>query len=204
MDYSKGKIYRLKSASVVDSLVYYGSTLQELDRRFSTHQAEYSIYKKNKKIYTMSVKLFEKYQDVIIELVELFPCSCKKELLTRERFYIQDRPCVNKVVPIRTEIETLENRREYRLRNKKHKQEYDKRYRKSNLKIMTTKKKNYNDKNRDKIKKYNSTRFTCEKCKKEYCRSRFKKHKCNPSPSSNSPSGFLGHVPSIPSPPPFV
>jgi hypothetical protein len=40
--------------------------------------------------------LFEKYDDVRIELIEEFPCENKMELNKREGHYIRTLECVNK------------------------------------------------------------------------------------------------------------
>jgi hypothetical protein len=47
--------------------------------------------------------LFQKYDDVRIELIEEFPCENKMELNKREGHYIRTLDCVNKVIPGRTQ-----------------------------------------------------------------------------------------------------
>jgi hypothetical protein len=40
--------------------------------------------------------LFEKYDDVRIELIEEYPCKNKMQLNKREGYYIRNNDCVNK------------------------------------------------------------------------------------------------------------
>ena len=46
-DYSKGKIYTIRCRTD-ETLIYVGSTIQPLNRRFSKHKTEYKSNKKNK------------------------------------------------------------------------------------------------------------------------------------------------------------
>jgi hypothetical protein len=56
--------------------------------------------------------LFEKYDDVRIELIEEFPCENKMELNKREGHYIRTLECVNKLVAGRTKKEWREDNKE--------------------------------------------------------------------------------------------
>jgi len=92
-DYSKGRIYKL----VCDDpeLIYYGSTIQKyLSKRFHQH----------KEMKCSSKALFEAGGCKII-LVENYPCKTKDELIARERYYIENFKCVNKIVCGRTQKE---------------------------------------------------------------------------------------------------
>ena len=53
-----------------------------------------------------------KYLTAKIELVEEISCDTKKELLARERHYIENNTCVNKVIPGRTYKEWRKDNRE--------------------------------------------------------------------------------------------
>jgi hypothetical protein len=81
--YLEGKIYRLLCS---DGHFYYGSTIQKLNYRFNSHKtsskkdSEQNVYKYINNIGWDKVK---------IELVEEFPCSCKKELNEREDYFIK-------------------------------------------------------------------------------------------------------------------
>ena len=139
-DYSKGKIYRL----VGGGLVYYGSTVNELRFRLRQHKCPSSICR--------SKLLFETGDKVEIVLVEYFPCENKMELTARERWYIENNECVNKIIPTRTDAEYYQDNKnkiikqtnQYYHTNKdyckiKQKERYDK-----------TKKEQYN-KNRERL-----------------------------------------------------
>ena len=51
--------------------------------------------------------MFEKYgiNNTDIILVESYPCENKNELHSRERYYIENNNCVNKIIPTRTSKE---------------------------------------------------------------------------------------------------
>ena len=67
-DYSKGKIYALRSHQTPD--IYIGSTIQSLAKRKYEHMKKYTIWKKdNTKSYYTSYKICE-YDDVYVELIE--------------------------------------------------------------------------------------------------------------------------------------
>ena len=104
-DFKNGKIYKLWSPEGDD--IYIGSTTQTLSRRKGKHK---TIYNSNKS-YSSKI-LFEKYNDVRIELIEEFPCDNKQQLNAREGHYIRTLNCVNKQIPGRTRKEYLENNKE--------------------------------------------------------------------------------------------
>ena len=119
-DYSNGKIYRLVCKD--PDLVYYGSTTVRLSKRLYSHKANFKRGDRGDNV--TSCKLFEA-GDVEIFLVENYPCNTKEELIARERYYIENNPCVNYVVPGR-------NMREWYEANKEKKKEYNKQYRENN------------------------------------------------------------------------
>ena len=105
-NYQNTKIYKIFSTSNPD-LVYYGSTTKKLGARLSNHKSRYKKWKmkKTKNMYKSWV-IFDKCDDVKIELVEKFPCSDSSEGRERERYYIESNICVNKQMPNRTVEET--------------------------------------------------------------------------------------------------
>ena len=111
-DYSKAKIYCIKSSQT--DKVYYGSTCWPLNVRFNGHKSEPT---------NITSKELTQYQDAYIELVEEFPCNTKAELHNRERYYIENNPCVNKFIPGRTQSEY---NTEYTQANKEKLKQYDK------------------------------------------------------------------------------
>tara|TARA_R110001592_G_scaffold102014_2_gene288274 strand:- start:60 stop:911 length:852 start_codon:yes stop_codon:yes gene_type:complete len=103
-DYSKGKIYKIVNNDFPD-LVYYGSTIQNIKKRFVDH--------KNFKCCA-SKKLFET-DNARTELVEDYPCETKRELETREKYYILNFECLN----IKTPAPTIEERKEQIIKSRK-------------------------------------------------------------------------------------
>jgi hypothetical protein len=144
VDYKLGKIYKLESKTDPDVLPYFGSTAQQhLYKRLGGHVAEYKLYQKNKGHYITSFSIIET-GDYHITLVELCPCDSVEELRARERHYIQNYPCVNKVVPGRT-------MKEYYVANAESKREKSKQYYKANTEKILEKFKQYYKANPEKI-----------------------------------------------------
>ena len=92
-DYQKGKIYKIVNDEM-PNLVYYGSTIQTLCQKMTTHR----------QLNSTSRKLFECGKAEII-LVEKYPCDNKEELKRRVRHYIENNDCINKYRPITTKEE---------------------------------------------------------------------------------------------------
>jgi len=92
--YHFSKIYKIYSPSN-SNLVYYGSTLGNLNTRLSNHKKD---YKRCPHSNMTSFKVLCK-PDHKIELIEDFKCENLSELLQRESYYIKNNNCVNKVVP---------------------------------------------------------------------------------------------------------
>ena len=138
-DYQLSKIYKLHCILENDDepLVYYGSTIEPyLSTRLSKHKDKYRSYINNKYHFVTSFKLFDKYgiNNVLITLVELFPCNSKAELHSRERYFIENNKCVNKNIPTRT----------------------DKEYREANKEQLIIKSKEYREANKEQINKKNT------------------------------------------------
>jgi len=129
-DYKNGKIYKLWSPQ--GNEIYIGSTVQPLYKRFHHH--------KNTSGCSSKI-LFEKYNDVRIELIECFSCDNKEELTKKEGEYIRNNDCVNKCIAGRTD------------------KEYKKEYYEEKYKFQKQK---YYQENKEKIKEYRSKNFTCE------------------------------------------
>lgn len=111
-DYSRAKIYKLTCDDT--NLIYIGSTCQKyLCGRLSNHGQD---FKKNGG-GTTSRKLYEA-GNVKIELIELYPCEIKEELLKRERYWMDQTNCVNIQRPYTTVEETKETRRQYQVDNR--------------------------------------------------------------------------------------
>ena len=101
-NYQNGKIYKITCEET--KLVYYGSSVQSLSKRLSQH-------KENKHLKKYKTNLMTNPK---IHLIENFPCNTKTELETRERFFIQNNECINKIIPTRTPKEYYQDNKELR------------------------------------------------------------------------------------------
>ena len=162
-DYSKGNIYAIKCNETKD--VYIGSTIQMLKERLQRHRNCMKRYNEDKYGYTSSFEIV-KYPSCYIELLEAYPCTSKKELLQKEKEYIQSMECVNNRRPCITREEKKEKHNErqkkYREANKNTINKKNKEYREANKDTIKEYQKEYHEANRDTIKqKKEKTRYTC-------------------------------------------
>jgi hypothetical protein len=110
--YDRGKIYRVIAP---DNAQYIGSTIDTLISRFGNHRRMYTSWKAgNLKRPCATTQLFDKYgvENCKIELIENFPCGCKKELDQREGEIIKANNCINKVVAGRSGEEYRKDKKE--------------------------------------------------------------------------------------------
>jgi len=137
-DYSQGKIYKIHCNITGED--YYGSTSQAyFSSRITTHR---------KLEDGCSSKQIIERGDYKVEIIEHYPCNNKFELLSRERYYIENFECVNLIIPTRT-------KNEYSQQHKGDKKIYD------NI---------YYIKNKDKKKERDSQKVVCEcGCIVSYC-----------------------------------
>jgi len=135
-NYQNGKIYKIVNDS--SNLVYYGSTIQPLYKRFYKHKTQFHL--------CTSKKILDGENPQIV-LVEDCPCERREQLFKRERYYIENNVCVNKNIPGRTLKEWEEDNRE-RLKKKK------KEYREDNKEKLKKQKKEYRENNKEKILEY--------------------------------------------------
>ena len=107
---SKAKIYKI--IDNINQNVYIGSTCKSLKKRLIGHKNDYKRFLKG---LFNNIKSFDiiKNNDYHIELLENCDIKTKQELLTRERYYIENNECLNKVVPVRSRIETIEYKKLY-------------------------------------------------------------------------------------------
>ena len=151
-DYQKGKIYKLWSP--MGNEIYIGSTCDELYKRKNKHKTSMDCSSKI---------LFEKYNDVRIELIEYFPCNNKQELNKKEGEYIRNNICVNRYIAGRTH---KEYDKEYYENNQEKIKEKKKEYYEDNKESIKEHYKEYYEKNKESIKEYkkeyNQKKITCE------------------------------------------
>lgn len=133
-NFDNAKIYCLSSPHT--ELIYIGSTCMPLELRLRNHKELYKQFMKGSIKKTTAFKLFE-LGEVSINMVE--DCSdvcCRKALLKRERFWIENKCCVNKNIPSRTIRETQlayynmnkEKIKQYYINNREKRIEYAKQY----------------------------------------------------------------------------
>lgn len=160
--YNRGKVYKLVSDK--SNLVYYGSTICKLSIRLAKHRCEYKAYVNGKRHYRSSYKIIE-LGDAKIILVEDFPCERKEQLLSRERYYIENNDCVNKCIPI-TNMTAKEYSKEWRDTNKDKKREIDRIYKAKNKEKLKEQSKLYREKNKQKIRERDRLAYQKNKEKK--------------------------------------
>ena len=74
----------------------------------TSHKAKYKKFKnQNEGSYTTVYNVFDDFgaENCKIDLIELFPCSCKEELMSREGHHQRNEECVNKYIAGRTKKE---------------------------------------------------------------------------------------------------
>ena len=92
-NFSQGKIYKIIDNT--NGNIYIGSTTKTLEERLRKHKSDSNCVSRN----------IIKNNDFKIELIENYPCENKKQLLERERYYIENNECINKKIPGRTSYE---------------------------------------------------------------------------------------------------
>ena len=145
--FKNGKIYTIRYRND-ENLIYVGSTVQPLYKRFSQHKKD-SINTRCENML-LYIKMNETdINDWYIELLEDCPCERKEQLTQREGQIIRDIATLNKNIAGRT-------KKEYREKNKEYYKEYDKEYYHNNKEHILEKAKEYrnNDNNKDKINEY--------------------------------------------------
>lgn len=148
--YHSGKIYKIINDSMPE-LVYYGSTCQRLSARMACHRQHWK--QGNKNITSTILNAIGKPTIVLVENVK---CDTKEELYRRERYYIENYPCVNKRVPLRTRTEFYQdNKHRWVERYQEHKKDpaWIKQRRQSSL--------DYYQKNKEKARARNSEKIEC-------------------------------------------
>ncbi len=169
-DYQKAIIYCIKSINDDENngdIVYYGSTTQTLNKRWSKHKSDIKNID-NKKYVCKCSEILLKYgvENCKCEIIEQYPCNNIKELNEREQYYIQNNECVNR--QFSKTLEDIKNRQ--------------KKYYNDNKDIILYKTKEYNDENKDNISKQKKIYYSTnkekikEKTKEYYKNNKDKRH----------------------------
>ena len=157
VNYQDGKIYKISSGN---SLPYIGSTITKLSRRLSKHKIDKRFYlAHNKTNKCASFDLLD-LDDCKIELIELFPCNNKLELIMRERYWYDLIPNINIIKPFISKEEIAKKQKINYEKNKEH-----------ILKIC----KEYNLKNKDYFCEIRNRVINCE-CGTHYTHSNRVRH----------------------------
>ena len=154
-NYQNGKIYMIESKE--GDMRYYGSTVQTLKRRLTSHKSNKKRYENGKKTFYNTSHQILDYDDYEISLVEDFQFNSRKELETRERWYIENNECVNKCIPTRT------------------KKEYQKKYHQEHKQELLQQKKLYREKHKQELSQ--QMKLYREKHKQELSQKRKEKQK---------------------------
>jgi hypothetical protein len=161
--YKNGKIYTIRYKND-DTLIYVGSTVQPLYKRFAKHKTD------SKKPVKENRLLYQKFKetdinDWYVELYEDYSCERKEQLTQREGQVIREIGTLNKQIAGRTD-------KEYREDNK----EKQKDYREHNREKILVQKKEYREDNKEKIQTRASEHIFCE-CGCSVRRDKISKHK---------------------------
>ena len=156
--YNESKIYKITSDHT--DKIYIGSTTRNLNDRITSHKCRYNKWKENNTRQYCSSYILYKLGDIKYELLELYKCNNKKELLEREAYHIKQNYnlVVNKNKPTLSEEEKIEYQKEY----------YEKNKERSNQKS-----KEYYTKNKEQVLEYHKERYIknkqqMDKQQKEY------------------------------------
>jgi len=168
--YENGKIYLIK-CKYDDTLVYAGSTIKTLEKRFCSHK-----YDKKCSLYKY---VNGDWDNWYIELYENYPCKNKYILKQHEGYVIKQIATINENIAGRNLKEwyqdNREKKKEYYQDNRDEILEYHKKYYQDNReKNLEYQKQHYQD-NREKIKEYyqdnrekiaekNKQKITCDIC----------------------------------------
>jgi hypothetical protein len=167
VSYEMAKVYKITSPQT--NKIYIGGTCLPLNQRLERHKTMYKRHTNGKsKAHTYANDILQ-HDDCTIELIETFPCTNRKELSVRERYYIEQNKenCINKVIPSRKQSEWKET-------NKDKIKEYYKNSREKLLKYR----KEYYQKNKNKISQISAQHYQdyLEK-HREYAREYYQKNK---------------------------
>jgi len=169
-DYKNGKIYTIRCRDD-PTLIYVGSTTQQLSQRWTDHKQNAN----NPKIHDYTMKVYEcmrnnNFESFYIELYEDYPCDNKEQLNRREGQIIRELGTLNSRIEGRTLQEYREDNkdnknkymREYHYKHQERRNKYNKEYHEKNKDRYKEKGKEYREKNAEKIKEKKQLTFVCE------------------------------------------
>ena len=154
-DYKNGKIYTIRCRDD-PTLIYVGSTTQQLSQRFTDHKKQ----AKNPKSKNYNILLYttmrEKDLDTFfIELHDEYPCENKEQLTKQEGKIIREIGTLNKRIEGRKWHEYYED-------NKEHKAKIHKEWYNNNKEKVIDRVKDYVKENKEKLNLYRRSCVLCE------------------------------------------
>jgi len=169
--YKDGKIYKLQCK---DGHYYIGSTIQTLTNRFSSHKSASKTQTSHAYQYINTIG----WENVMIELLEVYPCKSKAELVKKEDDYlkqhIENPMCLNRHRSYLTAEEDKQKKKQYYEENKEDLLEYQRKYKEENrdyilhrsahyrlthAEELAEKQKEYVTKNKEKVKEARHQRY---------------------------------------------
>jgi len=157
MKYLKGKIYTIRKITD-DNLIYVGSTIDTLPRRFYSHKSNC------KRGYNVSLYNYienDDWTDWYIELYENHPCNNKQELERREGQVIREIGTINKQIAGRSDAEY---RKEMKEVIAKKMVLASKKYRDNNKEVLSKRFKEWYEKNKSLVLEPRKVKCICEIC----------------------------------------
>ena len=136
--YQNAKVYKIVGKGF--KKCYIGSTVEtlSLSHRMAKHRFDYKKWQNGGKGFYSSFEMFEEFgvENVMMVLIEKFPCDDREDLTAREGHHIKNNECINKRIAGRTDREYYQDNREkilqqvkdYNEANKEHKNEYHNNY----------------------------------------------------------------------------
>jgi len=103
--------------------------------------------------------------DYVVSVIETMEVETKQDAFWRERYYIENYPCVNDGIPIKTKEEIKERKKQYEIENKEYLDRKSAEYRKTNAKDLSAKQLARHNANKDEINaKRREIKIRCEVC----------------------------------------
>lgn len=143
VNYGNGKIYKITGSN----LIYYGSTTQPLNKRKDTHKSLY-LNRRN----CISKIIIEKGNWEIV-LVENYSCENKEQLFSRERWWIENNECINKIMPITTKEEKKQQIKNWHEQHPNYNKEWEEAHKEERKQYNIEYKERKNEKQRERRRK---------------------------------------------------
>ena len=142
-NYQNSKVYKIWNDC--NDMVYVGSTTQPLSKRWFEHK-KFCNFQPNRKIYKAMNELgIEKFH---IELIKLFPCTCREELSAEEGRTIRNLDSINHGYNSNVAGRSI------------------KQYYTDNKEEILQQQKQYKEQNKQKIAEQHKQKSTCKFCNK--------------------------------------